>query len=370
MATKAIKGVAYAKALKALSAVFTFKPLLYGYSNARVRAMKGELLTKPQVLDLLGAKTQNGIIEMLSHTPYKENILSLSLRFKNEELVELALGQNFAYNSQKLLRIAPKPSRRALLAFMERYDILNIKTILLSKRLGKKGEEMAHYTMGAGSLSFGDLKAMWELPDALSVLSYLRYSEIGQKIFAMHSFAKAKESVSGGRDFEQLFGMLDSYYYASATAAIIGTGKDSQLLRSIILSEADAKNALTVLRCKAAGMDTEGALLHLVTFGTLQKGFFESIANEKDMKGAIAKVRSKFGIEESKALSLSIIEAELESRLVATSLRALSFSMMSIGAIVGYLFLKEEEMSNIRKISRGKALGLSDAQISQMLVFA
>jgi len=357
--------------LSLFASVLTFKPLVYGYANARTRAMKGELLKKSQVLDLLGAKTQSGIIEMLSHTHYKENILALSLRFRNEELIELALGQNFATNAQKLLRIAPPQSRTALLAFMERYDVLNIKTILLSKRIGKKGAEMAHFTMGAGSLTFTDLKTMWELPDALSVLNYLRFCEIGQKIFATQSFAKAKASISStaSDSYELLFHMLDSYYYAAATAAISGSDKDSTLLRSIILSEADAKNTLTTLRCKGAGMTTAQTLSHLVTFGNLQKVFFESLASQKDLQGAISIARTKFGLSQKNA-PLSSLETELEGKLASTSLHALSFSMMSVGAIAGYLFLKEEEMNNIRKISRGKALGLSNEQISQMLVFA
>ena len=51
------------------------------------------------------------------------------------------------------------------------------------------------------------------------------------------------------------------------------------------------------------------------------------------------------------------------------SLKALRTSIMSIGAIVGFLFLKEGEMSNIQKIVRGKALGLPAEKVSQMLVF-
>jgi len=42
--------------------------------------------------------------------------------------------------------------------------------------------------------------------------------------------------------------------------------------------------------------------------------------------------------------------------------------MMSIGAIAGFLFLKEEEMNNIRKIVRGKALGLPAERIAEMLI--
>ena len=42
--------------------------------------------------------------------------------------------------------------------------------------------------------------------------------------------------------------------------------------------------------------------------------------------------------------------------------------MLSLGALVGYLFLKGQEMANIRKIVRGKQYGLSPQQIREMLI--
>ena len=50
------------------------------------------------------------------------------------------------------------------------------------------------------------------------------------------------------------------------------------------------------------------------------------------------------------------------------SLHALKRSTMSIGAIIGFFFLKEEEMSNIQKIASGKSLGLAPEKIAEMLV--
>ena len=65
---------------------------------------------------------------------------------------------------------------------------------------------------------------------------------------------------------------------------------------------------------------------------------------------------------------LSHFEVVFEHSIARRSLHALRRSQMSIGAIVGFLLLKEEEMNNIRKIVRGKALGLPMERIAEMLV--
>ena len=65
---------------------------------------------------------------------------------------------------------------------------------------------------------------------------------------------------------------------------------------------------------------------------------------------------------------LSHFEVVFEKSIARRSLKAMYRSVMSIGALVGMLFLKEEEMHNIQKIVRGKALGLPSEKVSGMLV--
>ncbi|MCX6769110.1 MAG: V-type ATPase subunit [Candidatus Micrarchaeota archaeon] len=65
---------------------------------------------------------------------------------------------------------------------------------------------------------------------------------------------------------------------------------------------------------------------------------------------------------------LSHFEVVFERSLARRSLKAMYRSVMSIGALVGMIFLKEEEMHNIQKIVRGKALGLPQEKVSGMLI--
>ncbi len=81
-------------------------------------------------------------------------------------------------------------------------------------------------------------------------------------------------------------------------------------------------------------------------------------------KGEFASAQQKFNEDGQ----LSHFEVVFENSLARKSLHTLRKSMMSIGAIAGFLLLKEEEMGNIRKIVRGKGLHLPMEKIAEMLV--
>jgi len=52
---------------------FSFRPLVYGYSNARVRAMRPHLLSRRQAEDMLKVKTNAAVAEYLSRTIYRKS---------------------------------------------------------------------------------------------------------------------------------------------------------------------------------------------------------------------------------------------------------------------------------------------------------
>jgi V/A-type H+-transporting ATPase subunit C len=61
-------------------------------------------------------------------------------------------------------------------------------------------------------------------------------------------------------------------------------------------------------------------------------------------------------------------EVALEKVIAGQGLKALSRSILSLGSIIGFLFLKEEEVSNIRKIVRAKEYDLPLNKVKEMLV--
>ncbi len=384
------KPLSYGNAIGAIRSRLTFKPLVYGYSNARVRAMRTGLLTRRQADDLLKVKTSAAVAEYLSRTQYRDDFARMPAKITDEERVEIASSRNFARTAQKLLRITPKESQSTLLAFLGRYDIHNLKTILLSKKLGKPEEDIRHLLIPAGSLTPAELSRIVSSKNALEFYETVRATKFGSKLLNSASLRRIPKDMIraaiakpgfDGVQTELILAAADAYYYELASDAAAAGDSDAREIARLISSEADAKNVLTILRMKRGGAGKKEILASMVGGGTFSRLHFEKIVAAKDAPEA-AKLAADFFISStgksefeaaqklfSQDNQLSHLEVAFENSLARKSLKILRNSMMSIGAIAGFLFLKEEEMNNIRKIVRGKALGLSPERISEMLIF-
>ena len=366
------------------------KPFIYGYSNARVRAMRTHLLARRQADDLLRVNTNAAVVEYLSRTTYKNDFSGMPHRITDEERVELGVSRNFARTAQKLLKITPAKGKPMVAAFLNRYDVHNIKTILLSKKLGRPKEETQALLVMAGSIAPKEINEMLSAKNADDFYAALRGTAFGEKFFTSVSIRSIpKEQIkalfqnpnSDAAKLDMFMSALDLYYYEMASGVMAGGEKEAQMILDILSFEADAKNVATILRLKQGGADRKTIMNHMVDGGSLTRGRLERIAAAKDLHEAAhlssGLFLSKTGRDEFAAAEqmykkdgqLSHFEIVFERSIARRSLHALKRSMMSIGAIVGFLFLKEEEMHNIQKIVRGKALGLPPEKVSQMLIF-
>ena len=366
------------------------KTLTYGYSNARVRAMRTHLLARRQAEDLLRVNTNAAVIEYLSRTTYKNDFSGMPHGTTDEERVEMGVSRNFARTAQKLLKITPAAGRPMVAAFLNRYDVHNIKTMMLAKKLGRQKEETQSMLIPAGSMTPKELNAMLSAKNADDFYAALRGTAFGEKFFVSASMRNIpKEQIkalfqnpnSDAAKLDMFMSALDFYYYEMASNLMAGGEKDAQAIVALLSFEADAKNIMTVLRLKRGGADRKTIMAHMVKGGRISKARLEKIAAGKDVHESAqlssAFFMSKTGRDEFAAAEqmykkdnqLSHFEVVFERSIARRSLHALKRSMMSIGAIVGFLFLKEEEMHNIQKIVRGKALGLPAEKVSQMLIF-
>ncbi|MFA6908190.1 MAG: V-type ATPase subunit [Candidatus Micrarchaeia archaeon] len=367
------------------------KTLTYGYSNARVRAMRPHLLTRRQADDLLRVNTNAGVIEYLSRTAYKNDFSNMPRRTTDEERVEIGVSRNFARTAQKLLKITPAKGRPMVAAFLGRYDVHNIKTIMLAKKLGKAREDTQAMLVPAGSMAPKELNAMLSAKSADDFYTALRGTAFGEKFFISASMRNIpKEQIkalfqnpnSDAAKLDMFMSALDFYYYEMASNIMATGEKEAQVIVTLLSFEADAKNIMTILRLKRGGADRKTIMTHMVGGGRVSRARLERIAAGKDVHES-AQLSSVFFMSKTgrddfaaaeqlyrKDSQLSHFEVVFERSIARRSLHALKRSIMSIGAIVGFLFLKEEEMHNIQKIVRGKALSLPAEKVSQMLIFA
>ncbi len=340
------------------------KALAYGYANARVHAMKANLLSQEQMEKLILVESTGSLIGLLETTHYKNDISALSVKYKGEELVEMATGRNFARDANKMLRIAPKGARGAVAAILRRYDITNIKTILLGHALSRK-EEIRELLIPAGELGEKMLNRMAGAKDLREALSFLRGG-----LYQIPRELEERGNVEG------IIEHVEKKYYENleAGAAALAGESEGKALLELAEMEIDAKNLMNALREKALlqkGKKCSGT--QMINGGKLKQRFMLELGRAQTLEDAVGAVESQLGMAGmagrfSKEKSLAGVEVEIEKRTARKKLHSFHRSVLSLGALVGYLFLKGQEMANIRKIVRGKQYGLSPQQIREMLI--
>jgi vacuolar-type H+-ATPase subunit C/Vma6 len=130
---------------------------------------------------------------------------------------------------------------------------------------------------------------------------------------------------------------------------------------------------MNILRGKREGASEQEIMSYLIEGGTLSGFMLERLARARGADDAVKEVCKLYRLDaaaEAYAETHSIvwIEIALERKVMELGLRTLRTSVLSPGTIVGYLYLKENEIMNIRKIVRGKEFGTPPEKIRETIV--
>ncbi len=354
--------------MQALEGSIIGRAITLGYANARVKAMKQSLLTRREAEALAEAADVEEIYALLERTQYREDLVSGALKEKTlADQVELACTKNFSRTLRKIIRIAPKKLSAKICQMFEKYEVNNIKTALLSRHLGEPKEKISHLIVETGILGKTATAKMLDaktVKDVGQALSGTVYGSILEK--SMKAYEKDREPAV-------LLAALDDYYYRNLPRIARNQYGDGRIILNMLKAQVDAKNVSTLLRGKKEGIKEEKISGNLIPGGNIGIESLMLAAKAKSVEEA-AKVFEK-NFKMGKAIdaykkngSLIPIEIEAEKAVAAKGLSLLRTSVLSIGAIAGFLFLKEEEVSNIRKITRAKEFNMPAEKIREMIV--
>jgi V/A-type H+/Na+-transporting ATPase subunit C len=353
-------------------------PMKYGYSNARVRAMKAHLLNKAILEEMVKVGNVEAMAELLQKTDYKGDFAGAAATIsdaKGSRLIEAAGARNFARTVKKLANSAPKGDKKALDSLLMRWDLMNVKTLIQGRRLKRTYEEVRPYLFEAGGLKEEDFRRIMKA-DENNLVRELKATALGRKMVSAGSFGREME---GGRDsLARMEKAIDSYIYIFMDHALaeIG-GKEVAGIRRILKREVDAKNLMIIERLKAHGVAREKILTSLIKGGTLGDATLSRLLEVKDLPSAVAIVKPQFPQLELKSEGkggiegrggLSELEIALEKSIAAQKVAVFHRSILSAGVVIGFLLLKEEELNNLRKIAKGKEFHMAENEVRQMLV--
>lgn len=354
------------------------RAMKYGYSNARVKGMKGLLLKDSELSELLKVRNVDAVVELLERTHYKEDLVKLSILYKGSALVELAAGRNFAAVAKRIIRMCPEPDRKILHALLKRWDVLNLKLVIGARRLGKTFDGIRPYLVPVGSLTEAELERILKC-DERSLMEEIRRTEFGKEmlsestgIFNVEMMEIVRGAMKNTDNLLQLQTFLDAYAYSYVDKHMAGTSKDIRNIKMLFRKEIDAKNIAIVERLKARGIADKAKLKnYIIRGGTINDSSLAALFDAKDFDAVVDAAKSKLSglvSADGGIKTLADLEIALEKAIALEKLHVFYRSVLSIGTLMGFLLLKEEELNNLRKIAKGKEFSMPEEKLRDTLV--
>lgn len=348
----------------------------YGYSNARVKGMKGLLLSPTFLEELIKVRKVEGMVELLQRTHYGPDVTNLSIKYSGSALIELAAISHFGSIIRKIREIAPKDDVAVIDALLRKWDLLNLKMLINAKRIGRSFEEMAPYLVSTGTISAAEYERIAKA-DEMSILEEIKKTSLGQEMLAQSTAFFNREmwiafnnSLKSMDKFLQLQTIIDAYLYIFMDKGLlVSKNKDVERIRMILQKEVDARNILMIERLKSKGFDKARIKNYLLKGGTLSERMLSQLIEAKDLDAVGSVVKTRFPhLIINKKDTIIDLEIALEKAIAQEKLKAFHRSVLSIGVLLGFILLKEEELNNLRKIAKAKEFGISEEKIKEMLV--
>ena len=346
----------------------------YEYIGARIRGMKSRLLERKE-LEALGAKMDiNSFVDELENTPYRQDLEDASVKYIGLACVEDALRRNLSKTFRLIFSFVKGEDAETLInIFLNKWDIQNIKTILRGKNIQEVPEEIAESLAPAGALSDATLTEMIKQPDVKAVIDLLATWGIEYSRPLTQHFKEFSET----RDLVVLEYALDKFYYNHALDAVAGDSYDEGIIRGIVRTEIDVTNIKNVLRIIRDKVELEDPQYYFISGGKeLNVDKLSALSKARTMDGVTKQLAgtsyaflAQLPDQYITAEKISPFEKELDKFLLQKALSLFSGDPLSLALVIGYLWAKLNEITNIRIIAMCKSEYVPEKEVMEELVF-
>jgi V/A-type H+-transporting ATPase subunit C len=343
-------------------------PAPYIYVSTRLRVRKAKLLAPEEYQRMLNMSLPE-IARVIEETEYHKEVDELGTSFAGIDLIEVALSWNLAKEYQRVINLTPGALKDFTMAYLRRWDIYNVLTILRGKMQGMKEGKIKEVLIPAGSLDRVILDRILSEESCERVADALKgwkmYHTVASEIAdgcAVGSFAKLENEL-----YKQLYTDL-------LTIARRGVKGGSQFLKFVQL-EIDVKNIKTLFRMRgdSASEDAREFFIPGSTFSPDELQQMNQMGSRNEVIDALqARIKARALQTALEELRSEKSEQEVDTELTKTQLNQMEqlskINPFSIHPILVYLEKKKYEVFNLRAIARGKESRLQSETIAKYLV--
>ncbi|MDI3550354.1 MAG: V/A-type H+/Na+-transporting ATPase subunit [Methanobacterium sp.] len=349
--------------------IATIRPVLgmfpYTYPNARIRARIGKILKEKQFQEIIEAENIEEVKNYLRGFPD-------FAKYIDEYPLEKALDTQLAENYDLIARITPKNSRETFKFLLKKWDIKNIKSIIIAKKVGLSHEETMDLLIPFGDLS-DKLDTLVDAENITEVLSALEGTEYAPLL---------EDVISAYEETGMLLPLeasLDKYLLENLLRTVTTPEDDNtSYLKTYVGNMVDATNLKIILRAKVDGLRYEDIEPYMISDGyQIREWKLKDLMEAEDVAGVVSglegtdysAILAEAMATYNKTGSIGAFENALDEHVAETAKKISLKNQFGIGPMIGFLSKKEKEIKNLKIIVRSKREeGYTPAMIKEMLV--
>ncbi len=347
----------------------------FGYLNARLRALKGQLLKKGDYEPILAAENLEEVIAFLDHTQYGSEVEQALTLKKGITGVDEGFRRNLEKTFAGLVRMTSNRPRELIHIVMGRWEILNLKTILRGIHINAMPETILANLIPFGRLddiALGELAKQHDIKAVIDLLNQWRipYAFTLRKAFPLY---REKE------DLQTLELALDRAFFNNAVRTLHEDEIDDAIVLDLVRREIDLILISYAMRYVHHGLtEQDPASIFIPKGKSVDLEMFTKLLASRNMEELAKSVPVRHYTECLEAgmfryleeRRLSPLERAMETCFINWAYHSITRDPLSISVAIAYLWLKINEIINLRIISRGKQTAMPRSEIEKYLVFA
>ncbi len=349
--------------------ISTIKPVLnmypYTYPNARVRARTGRLFTEKEFSEIVEAENIEEVKNYLRGVPDYSKYIDLYP-------LEKALDTQLAESYDLVARITPDNSKEVFNFLLKKWDIRNIKSIIIAKQAGLNVDETLNLIVPFGSLTdkIDSLIEAETITEVINGLEGTEYPKILEDAMSMYNETGLLLPLESALDKY----LLENILRSSATPE----DDNTSLLHNYVGTMVDVANIKIILRAKVYNLKYDDIEYYMISNGyQIREWKLKELMEAEDVAGVIsslegtsyAPILSEAMTEYTETGSMESFEKALDNHVFENAKKISLKNQFGIGPMIGFLNKKEREIKNLKIIARGKREeGFSSSMIKEMLI--
>lgn len=343
----------------------------YTGTYGRLRVLMPDFLSSA-FIDDLSQKSPDDFVKALGSTSYKLEMDSFSGLYKIPDLMEVVVNAHMLRRIRNAISALPQSAKGFIRAYMGKWDVENIKTILSSKKLGYDIEHTEAFLMTERNIPVGTLLGAISREDYINMLSQ---RDIDGVVALLMKYGygtillKYADEIKKTKDLTGAIAALDMYWYSNMVESFRFYNGTETAILAYLKDLVDFKNTTTLIKALVFGYGNIGD--YMVKGGTTPPQKIAELAAKKDVFAV--KDELPFKIDEAfeayrNDRFATYFEVALRGALVRRYLKRFELAPMSLDFIFAFILRCELERDELRTVWLGKYYSIKKERAERLRI--